>query len=607
MLRILLALALSLFLVVPAWAEDPVAFVDATLKAAVEEALWIPDPTPTDMLGLTSLTCNGTRPRDNPIESLVGLEYATNLQSLTLKCHLITDISPLSGLVNLRTLILQDNEIADISPLSGLTGLWTLHLERNEVSNVSAIAGMTELSVLSLHRNQVSDISPLTSLASLTWFDLRINPLDEAAYQGYIEQILANNPGIWFVYDPTYYRRILIESTAGGTVVDPGEGVFTYEYGTPLFLVAKPDPGYVFAGWFGTYCTSSASLCFYVDQDYDLEARFVSELAVLHVDDDAPNDPKQGDPSVSDPEENGTPEHPFDRIQEAIDVAAEGASIIVHPGTYRENIGLKGKTIQLSGGDPNDPNRTAYPKIEGLDVAPAVSFISNENVNCRLTGFVITRSRGESASAIRCVHSSPTVKNCLIVGNSAGFDGAAIQCRDSNAVFVNCTVTDNYAREGGAGIKMVDSHVALVNSIVWGNIPNEILLTDGNAPSIAYTDVTDGWPRSASHEDAGLGNIDADPLFARRGYWTDKNDPSRAVAPAEGNAVWMEGDYHLQSQAGRWDQDAEMWGQDEVTSPCIDAGLQTSPLGSEPAPNGDRINMGVYGGTTQASKTYPSP
>ena len=43
---------------------------------------------------------------------------------------------------------------------------------------------------------------------------------------------------------------------------------------------------------------------------------------------------------------------------------------------------------------------------------------------------------------------------------------------------------------------------------------------------------------------------------------------------------------------------------DEVTSPCIDAGDPMSPIGREPFPNGGRINMGAYGGTAEASKSY---
>ena len=43
---------------------------------------------------------------------------------------------------------------------------------------------------------------------------------------------------------------------------------------------------------------------------------------------------------------------------------------------------------------------------------------------------------------------------------------------------------------------------------------------------------------------------------------------------------------------------------DEVTSPCIDAGDPMSLIGPEPFPNGGIINMGAYGGTVEASKSY---
>ncbi|MCK4623843.1 MAG: hypothetical protein KAV00_00910 [Phycisphaerae bacterium] len=41
--------------------------------------------------------------------------------------------------------------------------------------------------------------------------------------------------------------------------------------------------------------------------------------------------------------------------------------------------------------------------------------------------------------------------------------------------------------------------------------------------------------------------------------------------------------------------------EDTATSPCIDAGNQKSKCKNEPKPNGDRINMGAYGNTKEAS------
>jgi hypothetical protein len=90
---------------------------------------------------------------------------------------------------------------------------------------------------------------------------------------------------------------------------------------------------------------------------------------------------------------------------------------------------------------------------------------------------------------------------------------------------------------------------------------------------VRYNDIQGGWE--------GEGNLDKDPLFA---------DPDAD-------------DYHLKSAAGRWDPATQTWVQDTVTSPCIDAGDPTTDLIDEPDPNGGRINLGAYGGTTQASKS----
>jgi hypothetical protein len=65
------------------------------------------------------------------------------------------------------------------------------------------------------------------------------------------------------------------------------------------------------------------------------------------------------------------------------------------------------------------------------------------------------------------------------------------------------------------------------------------------------------------------------------------------------------GDYHLQSQGGRWDGQTGQWVSDGATSPCIDAGDPAVPAAREPAPNGGIVNLGAYGGTAEASMSFP--
>jgi hypothetical protein len=62
-------------------------------------------------------------------------------------------------------------------------------------------------------------------------------------------------------------------------------------------------------------------------------------------------------------------------------------------------------------------------------------------------------------------------------------------------------------------------------------------------------------------------------------------------------------DYHLKSQAGRWDPDGETWVTDVINSPCIDASDPNSDWMTEPWPNGNRLNMGAYGNTSEASRS----
>ncbi|MGD9776684.1 MAG: right-handed parallel beta-helix repeat-containing protein [Methanosarcina sp.] len=64
-------------------------------------------------------------------------------------------------------------------------------------------------------------------------------------------------------------------------------------------------------------------------------------------------------------------------------------------------------------------------------------------------------------------------------------------------------------------------------------------------------------------------------------------------------------DYHLKSTGGRWN--GKTWVKDRVISPCIDAGYSSSDYSQEPEDNGDRINIGRYGNTEEASKSGIMP
>jgi len=177
-------------------AEDPVYFADANLKAAVEAQLGITNPTPTNMLGLTSFF--GVTPSGNAIFDITGLEYATNLTYLNMGWNNISDISAVSGLTNLTYLNMERNyNISNISAVSGLTNLTHLDMDLNNISNISAVSGLTNLTYLDMYWNNISDISAVSGLTNLTHLDMGWNNIsDISAVSG-----LTNLTTLWLDYN----------------------------------------------------------------------------------------------------------------------------------------------------------------------------------------------------------------------------------------------------------------------------------------------------------------------------------------------------------------------------------------------------------------------
>ena len=67
---------------------------------------------------------------------------------------------------------------------------------------------------------------------------------------------------------------LVTTSTAGGSVLAPGEGVFLYPQGETVSLEAKCEPGYEFAGWAGNYMERQHVLWAQMDTDHWATATF---------------------------------------------------------------------------------------------------------------------------------------------------------------------------------------------------------------------------------------------------------------------------------------------------------------------------------------------
>ena len=206
------------------------------------------------------------------------------------------------------------------------------------------------------------------------------------------------------------------------------------------------------------------------------------------------------------------------------------------------------------------------------------------------------RNSAEAGGAIYCSMTA-TMINCLFIHNTAEEAGGAIYFGRPGITVTSCTFSNNVAPAGNALACLLPyfetippPFATIANTILWDE-GDEIHVTEHAEVNVTYSNIRGGWP--------GEGNIDVDPCFVELGRWDPNGTPDDPQ-----DDFWVEGDYHLKSQTGRWDPNSESWVIDDVTSPCIDAGDPNSPIGYEPFPNGGVVNMGAYGGTPEASKSY---
>jgi parallel beta-helix repeat protein len=316
--------------------------------------------------------------------------------------------------------------------------------------------------------------------------------------------------------------------------------------------------------------------------------------------------------NLSFPVENQTTGKRYCYLQDAIDEAEAGDEIVAKEGLYYESIDFKGKSLILRSINPDDPAVVKATVFRGDSKNEVVTFSGGEDANCILAGSTINGGK----NGIYCSQASPTITNCNISANSAA---GIYLYRGSNPVITHCRINNN----SGSGIEMVPylggrlkqyNHPVITHCVIAANGKHGIT---GDYPTITNNTICDNTESGINDSTSTItnsiiyfngdgtlttqlpvelstvtysdiqgfatndGNIDADPLFA---------DP-------------VNGDYHLKSQAGRWDPASQMWVQDQVNSPCIDGGDPNSTVGLEPEPNGSVINMGAYGGTDQASKS----
>ena len=120
------------------------------------------------------------------VKSLEGLQYAENLEKLSMVNQEFGDISPLANLTKLKYLDLRNvakngHGIKDLSPLAKLTNLEYLNLFKAEPINVNELENLVKLKSLNLGAAKINSISFASKMINLEYLNLEHNEFADVA------------------------------------------------------------------------------------------------------------------------------------------------------------------------------------------------------------------------------------------------------------------------------------------------------------------------------------------------------------------------------------------------------------------------------------------
>src|SRR5262245_58439229 len=156
-------------------------------------------------------------------------------------------------------------------------------------------------------------------------------------------------------------------------------------------------------------------------------------------------------------------------LQQAIDAAAGGDTVLVSPGTYVENITFRGKLITVE--SEQGPTVTV---IDGGAAGSVATFTSGETRSAVLHGFTIRNGRSSfSGGGVLIQNSSPSIIGNTIVNNGA-CSGAGVCSSFGSPLIQDNTISRNFvfACSGASGLGIYiggDSAAELVGNVISEN------------------------------------------------------------------------------------------------------------------------------------------
>ena len=168
-----------------------------------------------------------------------------------------------------------------------------------------------------------------------------------------------------------------------------------------------------------------------------------------------------------------------------------------------------------------------------------------------------------------------TIGSAIRLGGNVGFNNEWDEVKGTTALIRNNIITNS-----------IDDDANPKEVPVYG-----IDIADGHSATCIYNNVWNNHTANYKGCEPGIGSMSVDPKFKSIVLGTNFNNTNDENA-----------DLHLKSELGRWDSSTLSWIIDSESSTSINAGMLSSEYSNENSPNGNRINLGAYGNTTEASK-----
>ncbi|MEM4368494.1 MAG: hypothetical protein QXO21_05755, partial [Candidatus Anstonellales archaeon] len=312
-------------------------------------------------------------------------------------------------------------------------------------------------------------------------------------------------------------------------------------------------------------------------------------------------------------------------IQEAIDRTGTLSSAtyieVQDSATYAEAITIN--STKVSGTSSTNTftlkgQANLWPLISGNNTVISISGVSyvyfeNLKVTNPIGGGALT---SDAAFNFTSTSNYGRVKNCIIYDSMQ-----AIYFNSStNGEVINVTIAaENASYSVSTGL------IKFSNSATGGKIQNSIVYVRGQTSGSSETKYavwvsTDSQTSFSSDYNlfySGQDNNNWTGVWGTTGYRymfgaTSWNNASTQDANSQGSSDTQSApdpqfvslasnDFRLKSTFGTWNPSTSAWDKYDVDSPCIDGGNPADPYSSEPEDNGNRINIGAYGNTSQAS------